>query len=144
VLTNSNPKDPADLSLQIRKDLWKLYDLDDRDDWQTDLVAHSLLQENHHDDYDPLGDRRFEAIIRGFNLYFRFFEVRANLQFRHCRDRFDSTGFLCLSWQSGDYTDVWWDSVSDKDIRQAAGGEVLRVCKQRNHRGKNEYRDCSK
>jgi len=49
--TNSNP-DPADLCLQIRKGLWKLYDLDDRDDWQTDLVAYLLQQDNHDEDYD--------------------------------------------------------------------------------------------
>ena len=116
--TNSNP-DPADLCLQIRKGLWKLYDLDDRDDWQTDLVAYLLQQDNHDEDYDPLGDRRFEGIIKGVDLFFRFFEVRANLEFRHSRERFDPSGFLCLSWQSGNCTDVWWDSVSDKDIRVA-------------------------
>ena len=116
---DSNPTDPADLCLKIRVDFWKLYDLDDRDDWQTDLVAYLLQQDNRDEDYDPLGDRRFEGIIKGVDLFFRFFEVRANLEFRHSRDRFDPSGFLCLSWQSGNYTDVWWDSVSDKDIRVA-------------------------
>jgi len=81
------------------------------------VQAYLLQQDNHDEDYDPMGDRRFEEIITGFNLYFRFFEVRANLEFRHCRERFDPSGFLCLSWQSFDYTDDWWDSVTDKDTR---------------------------
>jgi hypothetical protein len=118
--------------LQIRRALWALYDLDDRDAWQRDLCVYLLEQDTEDANYDALADARLEGMIKGLDLFFRFFEVRVDLVFRHQVDRFDDDGFLRLSgpWA---YSDTWWDTVSQEHIRLA---ETILV-----HAGILEFRE---
>jgi hypothetical protein len=104
--------------LKVRRALCALYDIADRKTWQVDLNSALLEQDNKDEKFDPLGDHRFEGILEGLNLFFRFFEVRADLSFRHQVDRFDAGGFLRLSgpWS---YSDIWWDTVSQDNIKLA-------------------------
>lgn len=101
----------------IRRALLDLCDFADRDGWQTDLAV-SLLRQANPAAYDALGDARLEGLLAGFNLYFRFFEVRRNLAFKHQPEKFDGAGFLRLTnpWT---YADKWWDTVPD-DVLQMA------------------------
>ena len=122
----SNPLSPSTTGsltaeqecLQIRRALWALFDLDDREAWQRNLCVYLLEQDTEDANYDALGDARLEGMIKGLDLFFRFFEVRADLSFRHQVDRFDDDGFLRLSgpWS---YVDIWWDSVSQENIKLA-------------------------
>ena len=111
---NTIPTSESDVCQQIRQSLWWLFDIDDRESWQLDLAVHLLEQGNADNAYDAYGDRRLEGLIAGLNLFIRFFEVRSDYSFRHCRHRFDQAGFLCLSGDPWSYTDDWWDSVSEK------------------------------
>ena len=105
------PTSEIELCLQIREAIWLLYDINDRDSWLLDLAVFLLEQGHADDNYDAYGDRRLDGLLEGIDLFFRFFEVRSDLSFRHCSHRFDQAGFLCLSGDPWSYTDDWWDSV---------------------------------
>ena len=112
----ASPSATTEECLQIRKALLLLWDIDDRSRWQTALCVLLFDQANEAGDYDAHEDPRLDNIIAGFNLFFRFFEVRADLSFRHQPDRFDQAGFCSLSgpWA---YPDDWWSTVAEDDIR---------------------------
>jgi hypothetical protein len=116
-LTTGNST-PHEGCLQIRRALWALFNIDDREAWQVDLISALLEQDTEDANYDALADARLEGMVEGLNLFFRFFEVRADLSFRHQAVRFDDAGFLRLSgpWS---YTDDWWDTVPQSNIKLA-------------------------
>lgn len=117
VTITSSANVPAE-SLQIRQALWLLYEIDDREAWQRDLISALLEKANADIGYDPATDPQLDGILAGFHVFYQQFEVRADLTFRHRRDRFDAAGFLHLTgpWT---YADNWWSSVSDDDLRLA-------------------------
>lgn len=107
---------PQEESRRIRQALYVLWDLSDREAWQTVLLVSVLEQANPADDYDALDDPRLEDLRAGFNLYFRFFEVRPDLTIKHQPEKFDDAGFLHITnpWT---YADRWWSTVSDDVLK---------------------------
>jgi hypothetical protein len=94
--------------LQIRKAIWTLYEIDDRDDWQRDL-NHAVLKMVHTKPNDsPLHNVRWYRQLRAaIDLLFRSFEVRPDLSFRHFAPRINAAGFLATDGPFV-YADDWW------------------------------------
>jgi hypothetical protein len=106
----------------IQKALWALYELDDRDRWQADLIAFLLIHEavgaGVGAGFDPRRDARFGNLIAGLNLFFRLFEMRHDRSFRHQREKFDAEGFLHFTspWT---YADGWLKCVPAEVLQMA-------------------------
>jgi len=108
----------SNLCQRIQQAAQTLGDIPDRSGWQTDFIVALLYQASPDEGYDALADSRLDDILAGFNLYFRFFEVRSNLSFNHQPEKFDQDGFLHIQnpWT---YADQWWATVSEKVLKVA-------------------------
>ena len=101
-----------------RRALAALLDFDGREEWQRSLVEEILCNANPDPKYDPFDDDRMDGIIDGLNLYFRFYELRPNGEYRHCPERFHPDGFMEIDGEF-EYPDHWWDSVNRMDLKIA-------------------------
>jgi hypothetical protein len=106
----------------IQKSLWALWELDDRDRWQADLIAFLLIHEavgaGAAAGFDPRRDARFGNLIAGLNLFFRLFEMRHDQSFRHQSEKFDAEGFLHFTspWT---YSDGWLNCFPAEALQMA-------------------------
>jgi hypothetical protein len=104
---------------RIQKALLDLWNIDDRDGWQADLITALLTQEaGGVDGFDPRQDGRFGKLVAGLAVFFRLFEVRQDQSFRHQPGKFDAEGFLHFTppWT---YADTWLESIPQDMLHQA-------------------------
>jgi hypothetical protein len=102
----------------IKKALFRLWEIDDRDGWQADLIAALLAQEARGiAGYDPFQDGRLGKLVPGLAVFFRLFELRPDYSFRHQPQKFDGEGFFQCTppWS---YADAWLETIPPEDLER--------------------------